>query len=67
MSRILLGTSLRKLLVVITPGEGVTGYQGGRDVGKTSAMYFPFLCWLISFNHVNMIFINFLAMVSPVI
>lgn len=35
MSRILLGRNLRKLLTEITPGEGVTGHQGGRSVGKT--------------------------------
>ena len=34
--------------------------------GRLHAMYSPFLYWLISFNHVNMIFINFLAVVSPV-
>jgi len=47
MSRILLGTSLRKLLVVITPGEGVTGYQVAEVWGRLHAMYFPFLYWLI--------------------
>ena len=51
---------------MITPGEGITDIRVAEVWGRLHAMYSPFLYWLISFNHVNMIFINFLAVVSPV-
>lgn len=35
MSRIVLGRSLKNLLTVIPPEEGVTGHQGGRGMKKT--------------------------------